>query len=97
MTSKEEHKIKQLIEKYNSVLSESMACSLTEDLFNLIIVNRDDTDFELAELLKDKENLKAFVLKEFIRLNNQPITSELKEMEEVKISLVKSKQHKLGI
>jgi len=83
MKSPEKHKIKTLIKKYNPILRESVENALTEDLFNLIIVNRDDKNFELKELLREKEQLKTFVMQEFIKLNNQPITSELKNMEEI--------------
>lgn len=97
MNTKEQHKLKQLIKKYNPVLRESIENALTEDLFNLIIVNGDDTDFELKDMLKQKEVLKKFVMKEFIQLNNQPITSELKNMAEIKLNLVKVKQERLKL
>jgi len=35
------------------------------------------------------------VMKEFLLLNNQPITKELKNMDEIKLQLVKIKQCKL--
>ncbi|PJC61603.1 MAG: hypothetical protein CO022_09015, partial [Flavobacteriales bacterium CG_4_9_14_0_2_um_filter_32_27] len=89
MTSNEKQKIKVLIQKYNPILKESVEIALVEDLFNLIIVNRDDADFELKELLKDKKQLKKFVMKEFIQLNNKPLTSELKNMDEPKFKLTK--------
>jgi len=59
MTPNEKEKIKALIQKYNPILKESIEIALVEDLFNLIIVNRDDTDFELKDLLKNKNNLKS--------------------------------------
>ena len=89
MTSNEKQKIKVLIQKYNPILKQSVESALVEDLFNLIIVNRDDADFELKELLKDKKQLKKFVMKEFIQLNNKPLTSELKNMDEPKFKLTK--------
>lgn len=92
MKKQEQQKLKQLIKKYNSVLKESMACMLAEDLFNLIIVNGDDKDFELNNLLTEKEELKTFVLKEFILLNNKPITAELKNMEEISFRKKTEKQ-----
>ena len=92
MTASEKNKLKSLIEKYNPVLLESIGNALTEDLYNLIIVNRDDQQFELKDLLLNKEELKRFVMKEFMTLNNQPITTELKNMEEIKISLGKEVQ-----
>lgn len=89
MTPDEKEKIKALIQKYNPILKESIEIALVEDLFNLIIVNRDDTDFELKELLKDKKQLKKFVMMEFIRLNIKPLTSDLKHMDEPKFKLTK--------
>ena len=97
MKGKKKHKIKALIKKYNPILRESIENALTEDLFNLIIVNRDDKDFELKELLLEKEQLKVVVMQEFIKLNNKSITSELKNMAEIKLKLVKSKQARLKI
>ena len=70
---------------------------MTEDLFNLIIVNGDDKDFQLKNLLKDKQGLKSFVIKEFIKLNQKPITKDLKNMEEIKLSIVKIKQERLKL
>lgn len=89
MTDAEKNKIRKLIKKYNPVLKESIELALVEDLFNLIIVNRDDSDFELKDLLKNKKQLKQFVMKEFIQLNNKPLTSELKHMDEPKFVLAK--------
>jgi len=97
MTKAQQIKLKALIKKYNLILKESMEIALMEDLFNLIIVNGDDKDFELKEMLLDKENLKSYIIKEFIRLNNKPITSQLKNMEEIKLKLVKNKQQKLNL
>ncbi|MGE0562155.1 MAG: hypothetical protein AB7O47_10080 [Flavobacteriales bacterium] len=97
MTKAQQIKLKALIKKYNLILKESMEIALMEDLFNLIIVNADDKDFELKDMLLDKENLKRYIIKEFIRLNNKPITSQLKDMEEIKLKLVKNKQQKLNL
>lgn len=92
MTNPEQGKIKALIKKYNPILKESIENALTEDLFNLIIVNRDDKGFELKELLLEKEQLKTFVMQEFIKLNNKPITAELKNMDEISFRKKKVKQ-----
>jgi hypothetical protein len=97
MKSIEQHKLRELIKKYNPILRESIEIALTEDLYNLIIVNGDDKDFELNDLLKNKKALKNFIIKEFIQLNNSPVTSELKHMKETKLSLIKSKQARLRI
>jgi hypothetical protein len=99
LTDGEKEKVKLLIEKYNPVLLESVRNALTEDLFNLIIVNRDDSDFELSHLLRDRIALKRFVMHEFIKLNHNPVTAKLGEMEEVKLTLSKGslRQKKLGL
>ncbi len=97
MNTSEKHKIKALIKKYNPVLRESMECALAEDLFNLIIVNGDDANFELKNMLNEKEELKAFVIQEFIKLNNKPITAELKNMEEISFRKKKVKQGRLEL
>ncbi len=97
MNVKEQHKLKKLIRKYNPILKESIQNAITEDLYNLIIVNGDDKDFELKDLLKEKEELKAFIMKEFIQLNNQPITSELKDMDEISFRKTKGKQGRLKL
>lgn len=97
MTKTQQIKLKALIKKYNLVLKESMEIALMEDLFNLIIVNADDKDFELKDMLLNKDDLKSFIIKEFIRLNNKPITSQLKNMEEIKLKLVKNNQQKLNL
>jgi hypothetical protein len=54
MTKAQQIKLKALIKKYNLILKESMEIALMEDLFNLIIVNADDKDFELKDMLLDK-------------------------------------------
>jgi hypothetical protein len=97
MNSLEQDRLRELIIKYNPVLKESVENALTEDLFNLIIVNKDDKNFELKAMLSKKEELKSFVMKEFILLNNKPVTSELKHMNEIKLNLVKSKQARLKL
>lgn len=97
MTKDQKNKINILIQKYNPILLESMESALIEDLFNLIIVNGDDKDFELNDLLKYKQELKSHIILEFIRLNNKPVTSELKDMKEIRMNMVKSKQGKLKL
>jgi len=89
--------IRKLIKKYNPILRESIENALTEDLFNLIIVNRDDEDFMLKDMLKNKEELKSFVMKEFVQLNNKPITSDLKGMDEISFSRRGLRQGKLRL
>jgi hypothetical protein len=89
MTSKQEQKIKELLEKYNDVLLISMKLAVAEDFTNLLILNRDDTDFELKDLLKEKEQFTTHVMKEFLKLNSSSITNKLSSMDEPIISLGK--------
>lgn len=77
--------------KYNEVLKESMRNVVAEDLVNLIIVNGDDKEFELKDMISKKAKFKEMVFREFMRLNSNVVTKELAEMEEVKLSLNKSK------
>jgi hypothetical protein len=82
MTNEQHYKISQLVEKYNDILLNSMRLAIAEDFINLIILNRDDTNFELNDLLADKEPLYQFILKEFLKLNSSPVASELRKMED---------------
>jgi len=70
---------------------------VSEDLVNLIIVNGDDKEFALQEMISKKAEFKALVFKEFMRLNSNSVTSELSEMDEVKLSINKNKQGRLKI
>jgi hypothetical protein len=94
MKATEKNKLKRLITKYNPILRISIEIALVEDLFNLIIVNGDDKNFELKDMLLEKEQLKEYVMKEFIKLNNKPITSELRNMEEIQLNLFNFKNRK---
>lgn len=94
MKVSEKNKLKRLIKKYNPILRISIEIALVEDLFNLIIVNGDDKNFELKDMLLEKEQLKEYVMKEFIKLNNKPITSELRNMEEIQLNLFNFKNRK---
>ena len=94
MNKSQNQKIKTLIEKYNDILLVSMRLAVAEDLIGLIILNKDDTDFELSELLKDKEQLSNSIMKEFLKQNSSSITSELSSMEEPKLSIQKQKKIK---
>ncbi len=89
MTSKQEQKIKELLEKYNDVLLISMKLAVAEDFTNLLILNRDDADFELKDLLKEKEQFTTHVMKEFLKLNSSSVTNKLSSMDEPIISLGK--------
>lgn len=91
MTKSQEKKIKQLIEKYNDILLISMRLAVAEDFTNLIVLNHDDSNFELANLLKDKEQFNAFVFKEFMKNNSSSVIEELKTMDEP-FELIKRKR-----
>ena len=89
MTENQEQKIKSLLEKYNDVLLVSMKLAVTEDFVNLLIVNGDDSDFELKDLIKEKGDFSTYVMKEFMKQNSSNIASKLKHMEEPKIGFNK--------
>ena len=92
MTLEQEHKIKELIDKYNDVLKVTIRLAVSEDLINLMIVNKDDQDFELAELMKDKDTLSNYIMKEFLKHNGNSVSKELGRMEEKKLSIQKQKK-----
>ena len=87
MTQSQQEKIKGLLEKYNDILLVSMRLAVAEDFTGLVILNKDDTDFELSALLQNKEEFSNYVLKEFLRNNSNPVTSELGKMDELKINI----------
>ncbi|PHR31218.1 MAG: hypothetical protein COA38_08595 [Fluviicola sp.] len=89
MTENQQEKIKTLLEKYNDILLVSMRLAVAEDFTGLVILNRDDTDFELSELLQNKNEFSNYILKEFLKNNSNPITSELGKMEELKFNIQK--------
>ena len=89
MTGIQEDKISKLIEKYNDILMVSMRLSISEDFVNLIIANRDDTDFELSNLLKDKDAFSNYIMKEFLKQNGSSVTKELRGMKERQVELNK--------
>lgn len=82
MTKEQEDRIKELIIKYNDILLNSMRLAVAEDLINLIILNRDDTDFKLNDTLQNKDELNQFILKEFLKQNSSSVVHELKKMDE---------------
>ena len=51
----EGEKLKNLIAKYNDVLLRTMTNAVAEDLLHLIIVNGDDTDFDLKDFINQRE------------------------------------------
>lgn len=92
MERSQERKIKELLQKYNDVLKVSMRLAVTEDFVNLLIVNRDDRDFELRELIENKEEFSNYVMKEFLKQNSSSVAGDLKGMDEKKIKLNKNKK-----
>ena len=82
MTNQQEIKLKVLLEKYNDILMVSMRLAIAEDLINLVIVNKDDTDFELSDLMKNKEDLSNFIIREFLKQNSSSVINDLRTMEE---------------
>lgn len=82
MTKSQEKKIKALIDKYNDILLISMRLAVTEDFVNLILLNRDDREFELKDLMADKQAFYNLVMKEFLKKNSSVVVHELKEMED---------------
>lgn len=81
MTARQEEKIKELLIKYNDVLLMSMKLAVSDDFTKLLISNKDDSDFELSNLLKQKEQFTNHVMKEFLRINSSSVTKGLSEME----------------
>lgn len=82
MNKSQENKIRELVDKYNDVLLHSMRLAIAEDLINLMLLNRDDADFELKDLLKEKEAFYNAILKEFLRKNSSSVVGELKKMKD---------------
>lgn len=92
MTTEQAAKIESLIDKYNDILLISMRLAISEDFMNLMIINRDDKEFELRSLLQDKTAFSNHILKEFLRKNSSTVIAELKTME----NPIPSFKNKLG-
>ncbi len=82
MNPHQEKKVRELVEKYNDVLLHSMRLAVAEDLINLMILNKEDHDFELKELLNDKTSFYNLILKEFLKKNSSSVISELRDMDD---------------
>ena len=80
MNKEQEKKIKELIVKYNDILLVSMRLAIAEDFVNLILLNRDDTDFILKDLFNNKEDFNKLIVKEFLKRNSSSVSHELKSM-----------------
>ena len=83
MTKTEGEKLKALIEKYNDILLNTMSNAVSEDLLNLIIINHDDSDFELKDFINQRQEFKEFVVREFLKHNSSSVIKDLKKMNEV--------------
>ena len=70
MTEEQQLKVKELLEKYNDILLVSMRLAVAEDFVNLIIQNKDDTDFSLSNVLEDKQALSDYIMREFLKQNS---------------------------
>lgn len=81
MTPPQEEKITELIRKYNDILLISMRLAVTEDFLNLLILNRDDQEFELKDLLDNKEEFTNHIMKQFLKINSSPILEDLRSQE----------------
>ena len=81
MTEAQEQKIKELIVKYNDILLVSMRLAIAEDFVNLMVLNRDDSDFILKDLLNNKDEFNKLIMKEFLRKNRISVVDDLKFME----------------
>jgi hypothetical protein len=84
MTSQQEAKLKELVDKYNDILLVSMKLAIAEDLINLMILNRDDSEFVMKDLFENKEEFYNIIMKEFFAKNSSSVVQELKQMEHYK-------------
>jgi hypothetical protein len=81
MNAEQEQKIKDLITKYNDILLVSMRLAIAEDFVNLMLLNRDDSEFVLKDLFQNKEEFNKLIMKEFLKKNSSTVVQELKFME----------------
>ena len=80
MNAEQEQKIKDLISKYNDILLVSMRLAIAEDFVNLMLLNRDDSEFVLKDLFQNKEEFNKLIMKEFLKKNSSTVIQELKFM-----------------
>lgn len=81
MTIEQEEKIKELIQKYNDILLVSMRLAVSEDFMNLMLLNRDDSEFLLKDLFQNKEDFSRLIMREFLKKNSTSVLQDLKKME----------------
>jgi hypothetical protein len=84
MTQQQETKIRELVDKYNDILLVSMKLAIAEDLINLMVLNRDDSEFVMKDLFENKEEFYNIIMKEFFTKNSSSVIKELKHMEHYK-------------
>jgi hypothetical protein len=58
-----------------------MRLAIAEDFVNLMLLNRDDTEFVLKDLFQNKEEFNKLIMKEFLKKNSSTVIQELKFME----------------
>ena len=90
----QEEKITELIRKYNDILLISMRLAVAEDFLNLLILNRDDQEFELKDLLDNKEEFTNHIMKQFLKFNSSPILEELRNQPTSIPKMSKKSTHK---
>jgi tyrosine-protein phosphatase YwqE len=61
-----------------------MKLAIAEDLINLMILNRDDSEFVMKDLFENKEEFYNIIMKEFFTKNSSSVIQELKHMEHYK-------------
>jgi hypothetical protein len=84
MTKEQENKLKKLVDKYNDILLVSMKLAIAEDLINLMVLNRDDSEFVMKDLFENKEDFYNIIMKEFFIKNSSSVVQELKTMDHYK-------------
>ncbi len=84
MTKEQENKLKELVDKYNDILLVSMKLAIAEDLINLMVLNRDDSEFVMKDLFENKEDFYNIIMKEFFIKNSSSVVQELKTMDHYK-------------
>lgn len=95
MTENQHQKIKELVSKYNDILLNSMRLAVAEDFINLMLLNRDDKDFELKNLMENKNDFYNSILKEFMKQNSSSVLDDLKQMEDPTLGMKTLKKRPL--
>ena len=95
MTGEQELKIKKLISKYNDILLVSMRLAISEDFVNLMLLNRDDSQFVLKDLFENKETFSRLVMKEFLKKNSTSVLHDLNKMDDDPNGIKKSFKKKI--